>query len=67
MVSAKNLANDAGWRHLAYTADGEFLIAAGESYVACMYSIKARIRGLTLFSIFANTSELIEELTYELT
>ena len=27
---------------MAYTADGEFLIAAGESYVACMYSIKAR-------------------------
>lgn len=22
MVSAENLANDAGWRHLAYTADG---------------------------------------------
>ena len=23
MVSAENLANDAGWRHLAYTADGK--------------------------------------------
>ena len=26
MVSAENLSNDSGWRHLAYTADGKVVV-----------------------------------------
>ena len=32
MVSAENLSNDSGWRHLAYTADGKVVLLYSVSY-----------------------------------
>ena len=32
MVSAETL-NDQGWKHLAYSTEGDFILAAGDSYL----------------------------------
>ena len=40
MVSAETL-NDQGWKHLAYSTEGDFILAAGDSYLGnCRFLVE---------------------------
>ena len=53
-VSSETL-TDQGWSHLAFSNDGEFLFAGGKSFLAVMYSVRAR-HVIRQFPITSNQS-----------